>query len=107
MAVTGQCIEISQLAQCPHRLHVSDEARGYFSPPSNDHGYESRPTRRVESPQPENASTFFRGDPAQLLPSAHLRHLSRSDAVRAQASVDVGSVITLFSEFGHEGMMGR
>jgi hypothetical protein len=56
---------------------------------------------------PRMHQLFSRCDPAQLLPSAHLRHLSRSDAVRAQASVDVGSVATLFSEFGHEGMMGR
>jgi hypothetical protein len=32
VAVTGQCIEISQLAQCQHRLQVSDQTRGYFTP---------------------------------------------------------------------------
>jgi hypothetical protein len=42
-----------------------------------------------------------------LAPSVHLDHFSRCGAVSPLAPVDVGRVVALFGEVGHEGMMGR
>jgi len=41
------------------------------------------------------------------VPSAHLGHFSRCGALGPLAPVDVGRVVALFGEFGHEDMMGR
>ncbi len=58
--------------------------------------------------------TFLGGTPEmavtgvlQIAPSVHLDHFSRCGAVSPLAPVDVGRVVALFGEVGHEGMMGR
>ena len=55
--------------------------------------------RALQEPRERNAlRPFF---------ASHLGHFSRYSAVGPLAPVDVGRVVVLFGEFGHEEMMGR